>query len=200
MLFQTKDAPLLNRAAQGTYPPGTSVAAFTPSVRPPNQPSADDLQALYRRLGFFTAPDLRMPVAIASTSSDLQSLRISPLQMAIASSVLSNGGIRPAPRIALAVKTPVQGWVILAPLGGQSRAMSETEADDAATRLAVQSGTYWQWIGQARAGEQIDTWFLAGTLPNWRATPLALAVLIEGNDLLSAQQIGQQLIQSATRP
>jgi cell division protein FtsI/penicillin-binding protein 2 len=198
LLSQNKDAPLLNRATQGMYPLGTAGAAFSMALRPPEQPSEDDLLALYHRLGFYTTPDMRMTVASATAGSDLQGLRISPLQTAIAASAISHGGLRPAPRIALSVKTPMQGWVTLAPLGEATRALPEAAADAAARQLAVRSGTYWQWTGQAQAEAQTDTWFMAGTLPNWAGPPLALAVLIEGNYPLAAERIGQQIVQSAT--
>jgi hypothetical protein len=42
-------------------------------------------------------------------------LLVSPLQMALAAASLSNGGARPAPRLAAAIDTPQSGWVILPP-------------------------------------------------------------------------------------
>ena len=200
LLPQNGDAPLLNRAAQGTYPIGSAGGAFSLTLGQPGQPSEADIMALYRRLGFYATPELRMPVASATAANQLQSLRVSPLQMAVAASALSNGGVRPAPRITLAVKTPLQGWVILPPLSATATALSEGKANAVASELAVKNGSYWEWAGQAQTGQQTDAWYIAGTLPNWKATPIALAVLIEGNYPLAAQRIGQQLVQSATRP
>jgi hypothetical protein len=200
LLPKNSDAPLLNRATQGTYPVGTAGQAFTDNHDQTTHFSEASLLDLYRRLGFYTTPVLRMPVAAPTAAGELEGLRISPLQMAIAASTLSNGGVRPPPRIALAVRTPTQGWVILPALAKPTTAMSSQEADALASPLAVQSKTYWQWAGQAGAGAQIDTWVLAGTLPNWKATPLALAVLIEGDFPLAAERVGQQLIQAAITP
>ena len=117
LLPKDEHAPLLNRAAQGMYPLGTAGPAFSAATGHQEQPAEADLVALYQKLGFYSTPELRMPVASAGTNSDIQTLRVSPLQMAIAASALSNKGVRPVPRIALAVETPQQGWVILPALG-----------------------------------------------------------------------------------
>ncbi len=200
LLPKDEHALLLNRAAQGTYPLGTAGPAFSAASGHPDQPTEANLVELYQKLGFYSTPELRMPVASAMSNSDIQSLRVSPLQMAIAASALSNKGVRPVPRIALAVDTPQQGWVILPAVGQTRQAIAPELAEQTASQYTVHNGTYWQWTGLARAGGETDTWFLAGTLPNWKATPLGLAVLVEGNYPLSAQRIGQQLIQAAMSP
>ncbi len=200
LLPKDEHALLLNRAAQGLYPLGTAGPAFSAASGHPDQPTEADLVELYQKLGLYSTPELRMPVASAMNSSGIQSLRVSPLQMAIAASTLSNKGVRPVARIALAVDTPQQGWVILPAVGQTHQAIAPELADQTASQYAAHNGTYWQWTGLARAGNETDTWFLAGTLPNWKATPLGLAVLVEGNYPLSAQRIGQQLIQSAMSP
>ncbi len=200
MLATDKDAPLLNRAAQGTYPVGTAISAFTPIMGLPDHPADNELALLYRSLGFYTTPEMRMPVAAASADSEVRNLRVSPVQMVRAAAALSNGGELPMPRITLAVDTPVQGWVILPALGSPEMALPGSGAEQTAIRLAVQNGTYWQWGGLAQAGTAKDTWFIAGTLPNWKGTPLALAVLIEGDVPLAAERIGQSIMQAAIKP
>ena len=197
LLPKNSDAPLLNRAAQGLYPIGSAGEAFSAATP---QAGSDDLLALYRRLGFFTTPELRMPVAAAGSSNDIRDLRVSPLQMAEAAAALSNGGVRPAARIALAVKTPTQGWVILPALGTNETALSQQDAEAATSELAAPNQWYWQSGGKAQTGTQTDTWYTGGTLPEWKATPIAVAVLIEGDFPLAAQRVGQQLLQSLTRP
>ena len=157
LLATNKDAPLLNRAAQGAYPVGTASSAFSPALGLPDRPAETDLVSLYRNLGFYTTPDMRMPVAAASRSGELKDLQVSPLQMALAAAAVSNGGTRPAPRIALAVDTPTQGWVILPALDQPTTALPKEAADLAASQLAVQSRTYWQWTGLAQAGQQTNT-------------------------------------------
>ncbi len=200
LLATNKDAPLLNRAAQGTYAVGAVASAFSPGMGLPEQLNTQNLASLYRNLGFYTTPALRMPVAAASPDAQLQSLRVSPLQMALGAAALSAGGVRPVPRIALAVDTPRQGWVILPALGQPQDALPQDEAAQAAQQLAVQNQTSWEWIGLASSAQETDTWFIGGTLPNWKATPLAVAVLIEGEQAQAARRIGESILQSAIRP
>ncbi len=85
--------------------------------------SASQLTQLYHRLGFTETPGLLLPVIPAGTlPNDSQvdqlalgqtDLLVSPLQVALAAAMISANGTRPAPHIASAVHTPLQGWVIL---------------------------------------------------------------------------------------
>ncbi|HEX8990945.1 MAG TPA: FtsW/RodA/SpoVE family cell cycle protein [Anaerolineales bacterium] len=197
LLYKDTDAPLLNRAAQGTYPPGTILSPFDMSVA---QANAISISSLYKELGLYTVPDLRMAVAKASVADDLSALRITPLQMALAASVLSNGGVLPAARIALAVDTPQAGWIVLPALERSHAAMPANVANRIANQLAVPDRPYWRWGGAAQSSQEADTWFIAGTLPGWKAVPLAVAVLLEESEPMTAQRIGQALIQAAMKP
>ena len=38
------------------------------------------------------------------------------------------------------------------------------------------------------------TWLLAGTLPDWRGTPLVLIVALEENNISLAERIGENLL------
>jgi len=58
------------------------------------------LNELYKQLGFYTPPNLFLPVAPVD-ASNTATIRVSPLQMALAAAALSDHGMRPAPRIAL---------------------------------------------------------------------------------------------------
>ncbi len=196
-LSSNKDAPLLNRATQALYPLGTAGQPFSLTLAPQDEA---DLLDLYRKLGLYTTPDMRMPVVKATETTDVTDLRVSPVQMALAAAALSNAGVRPAPRLALAVNTPQEGWVVLPALEHSAPAMTAEQAAAVDSKLTGPSATYWQWTGSATRGQEANTWFLGGTLPDWKATPLAVAVLIEGDYPLSAQRIGQLLLQAGTRP
>jgi hypothetical protein len=141
-----------------------------------------------------------MPVANADSLKDNNNIHISPLQMAVAAASLSNNGIRPTPRIALAVDTPQQGWIVLPALGTTNQIFSPEVVNDLVQPLAVKNSAYWEWSGIARSNQEISTWYLAGTIPNWKGTPLTLVVLIEGDDQITSQNIGRQLIQSSMKP
>ncbi len=198
-ITQDKDSPLIDRATQGTYPPGTAINPFIKTVTNGNSLSEEALTNLYSKLGFYTTPQIRMPVGFANNFGDIN-IHVSPLQMAIAAASLSNAGIRPAPRIALAVNTPQQGWIVLPALGATSEISSLDMAKNITLQFASQSHTYWEWTGVAQSNQEFNTWYLAGTLPNWQGTPLALVILIEGDNQPLAQSIGRQLIQASIKP
>jgi cell division protein FtsW (lipid II flippase) len=200
-LAKNERSPLLNRAAQGLYPPGNAIEPFllaqfgTKTMG--NEPI---LRQLYNTLGFYTTPDLRLPVAAVAVNSTPQELRVSPLQMALATAALSNHGIRPAPRIAQAVNTPRDGWVVLPTLTEPAKALPTLETDAAGQSLAVTGQAFWEWTGQSQANGKYFTWYLAGTLPNWQSTPLAIVVALEEDNLPLAIVIGRNVIKTALGP
>ncbi len=197
-LLADPHSPLLDRAAQSLYPLGDILGPFLRAAGLTSQSPSEKLRQLYSGLGFYTTPDLRLPVAIASKPGD--PLSLSPLQLALAASALSNAGIRPAPRLALSVKTPSQGWVVLPASSDPVTAMPSAGVRDEVQKLMVTGQPYWQWSGSALLGEKTISWSLAGTLPAWQGTPLAIVVLLEDNDKAWAAYIGQNLLETATMP
>ncbi len=195
-LASNKDAPLLNRAAQGRYLPGNAIEPFSQALFGKSASIGNNERIqLYEALGFFTKPQIRMPVA--ETSKAVEELRISPLQMALATAALSNNGIRPAPRITLAVNTPQQGWVSLPPLEKSVEALPGPFAREIASSL-VGENPYWSFT--STANNPSLTWHLAGTLPDWAGTPLALVVVLEEEQPKIAEFIGKNLITEALQP
>ena len=195
-LASEQDAPLLNRATNGNYPLDTALSPFAQALfGEATAPGKAERDQLYRALGFYSEPQLRMLVSRASKSPD--DLRVSPLQMALATAALSNNGVRPSPRIALAVNTPQQGWVILPALGESVEALPAPFARETAQALAREN-PYWSYTSVTSKAPL--TWYLAGTLPDWGGTPLALVVLLEENNQRLADEIGGELINMALQP
>lgn len=184
-------APLLNRATQGTYAAGDALHPFVSAL------GRSDRAALYRRLGFYAAPQVMMDVAAPPSDGEVAELRISPLQMAAATSTLSNAGIRPAPRIVLAVQTLQQGWVVLPPQGASVTAVGAARADEISTSLMSPNHLYWEWASVSGLGETAAAWFIGGTLPNWQGVPLSVVVLVEGDDVAAARKAGEALLEQA---
>lgn len=196
-LAQDTNTPLLNRAAQGLYPVGNAIAPFRNTLGPNSEITDQELQNLYEKLGFYAGPKLRMPVASVRKGNSLQ---VSPLQMALAAATLSGAGVRPAPRIAIAVDTPQQGWVILHPQEKPTQVFSAETAKEAALSLSDANQPYWEWNSSPSSQDKPISWYLAGTVPNWQATPLSIVVLLEGNHQAEAKRIGEEVIQTAIQP
>jgi len=200
-LLQDPGSPLLDRAAQNTYPPGSALLAWIRALNTtalPTENSENVAEQLYTALGFYASPDLQLPVAIAGSVG--APLRVSPLQVTLAAAAFSNAGIRPAPRLAMAVKTPTQGWVVFPPLGEPVQAIPAGSAASAVQALMIKNQPLWQWSGLASQADQTVSWSLAGTLPEWQGTPLAIVVLLEDAAQQWAEYSCQQLLGVAMRP
>ncbi|WKZ34303.1 MAG: FtsW/RodA/SpoVE family cell cycle protein [Anaerolineales bacterium] len=187
-------APLLNRGSQGLYPIGNALLPLIRAEFGERQPANAELQAFHERLGLYRAPVLNMPVAFDAGNNSVLNLQASPLQMSLAAAVLSYKGIAPAPRMATAVNTPEQGWVVLPALGEAVEVMPAEAANEAALSFIKQGKAYWSHSGQGGTEENIVTWLLAGTLPDWRGTPLVLVVALEENNITLAERIGERLL------
>ena len=196
LLSNNDQAPLLNRATQGRYQIDNAIGPFAQAVLGDNTSISDEERnQLYESLGFYSEPELRMAVTEASTSAD--KLQVSPLQVALATAAISNNGIRPAPQIALAVNTPQQGWVILPALGKSVEAIPSPFARETALNLAGENH-YWSFT--SKLSDAATSWYLAGTLPDWNGTPLALVVLLEEDNRSNAKLIGESLFKAALKP
>jgi cell division protein FtsW (lipid II flippase) len=192
--------PLINRAVQGVYPTGSMLEPFAQALSGKNEPGKTDEQKAYDVFGFRKSPLLPFETTESVTTSDGNDLHVSPLQAVLAVAALSNHGVVPAPRIATAVDTPREGWIVLPALGKPFEAVNPAQADEAAAANAVDGQNYWSHIGRATGKESPVTWYTAGTLPGWQATPLAVVVLLEEDNERQAQWIGQELLRGAMNP
>jgi len=193
-LSQDKASPLLNRATQGLYPIGSALLPLIHAEFGARQPADSELLALYEKLGLLQAPEINMPVAAEDKKGSLHDIKVSPLQMSIAAATLSFKGIAPSPRIATAVNTPEQGWVVLPALSQPVNVLQASAANEAALSFIQEGKPYWSHIGQDSVDGTNVTWLLAGTLPEWRGTPLVLIVTLEDLDASLAESIGDSLL------
>ncbi len=192
--------PLINRAAQGLYPTGSLIDPFVKMIVGDGKTGVDELQRIYESIGLNRAPAIEIPVAESISSSELEHFHVSPLQVALASSALSNHGTIPAPIIVSAVNTPKDGWVVLSAEGMPFEAGQPSAADEAAESLIAEGRSYWSHTARTREKDTSVTWFLAGTPPNWQASPLVVVVLLEEDNAYLAQRIGEQLLADAMYP
>jgi len=127
--------------------------------------------------------------------------------MALAAATLSNGGVRPVPRLAVSVNTPQAGWVML-PVSSQPQQVFTSQAA-ARTILALSDGESSTWhavavgdkgVGYAWEANQGYAWYMGGTLTEWPGAPLAIAVILEENDPQRVLELGHSLLQAAMHP
>jgi hypothetical protein len=197
-LLQDPSAPLLNRATQGLYPIGTAMLPLLRAGFGEVRPTDPELHSYYQRLGLYQAPEINMPASFDAEDKSVDKLLISPLQASLTAALLSNHGIMPVPRIAMAVNTPQQGWVVLSEASRSVDVIQAGDANDAALSFIEEGKPYWSHIGQAQTeDEKVITWLLAGTLPDWGGTPLVLVAALEEDNPTLAKNIGTDIFDTA---
>ncbi len=193
-IFSAPDAPLLNRATQGLYPPGDILNPFLQAQYENTALSQSQRNDLYQRLGFYEQPDLKLPAPDATDATDF---RLSPAQLIRAVAAISNNGICPAPQLVMAVNTPLQGWVVLPAQGEPIQCLP---AEGVKKLLEKETGSFWSYTTSNKTEpENAITWFIGGTTPGWQGTPLALVVVLENNNRLQAQKIGLSVLEAAIK-
>ncbi len=171
-------SPLLNRAALGRYRVGNLEQLFPMGFAP---------------LQIRPAPPMRMDQL--SDRPGEAGAGYSPLQMALAAATISAGGVRPAPQIVAAVKTPQAGWVPLEPLSEPVQALEPAQAALIAARNADPDQPIWsKTLVIAPGAADALTWFLGGTMPGQSKTPYAIAVVLEEQNPDLAEQIGEEVL------
>jgi cell division protein FtsW (lipid II flippase) len=186
--------PLINRAASGLYPTGSALEPFERATE------NGDLSDIFNTFAFNGFLNPRIEIAVPFIDEEENQLYSSPLHMALASAAFSNNGIIPAPRIAMAVKTAKGEWLVLPAVGMPTEAIQPSEAREAVNPYIISGDNFWAHTAQAMDAESSVTWFIGGTPPNWKSTPLIVAVVLEKTDPTLAQRIGRELLLSATSP
>ncbi|HNN13226.1 MAG TPA: FtsW/RodA/SpoVE family cell cycle protein [Anaerolineales bacterium] len=193
-LSQDETSPLLNRATQGLYPIGDILQPLLLAKFGETKQSETLLQNFYNEMGLYKAPEINMPVAFDEIAGNTTLLRASPLQISLAAAALSSHGVMPAPRIATAVNTSEQGWVVLPTLAQPKMVLPESAVNEAAIAFIQEGKAYWSYISQASFEKTNVTWLLAGTVPEWKGTPLTLVVILEENNGPLVKQVGEELL------
>jgi len=196
-LAADKSAPLVNRATQGLYPIGSALRPLMRAEFGDTPPTDTALKDYYLKLGLYQPPAINMPVSFDAEHNSIKDLQVSPLQLSLAAALLSHQGIQPVPRIAMAVETPEQGWVVLSAENQPAELMQPRAANEAALSFIVEGKPYWSYTGRAVVDKNPITWLLAGTPPDWGGTPLALVIALEEDDAFLAQHIGNSILDLA---
>jgi cell division protein FtsW (lipid II flippase) len=162
------------------------------------------LEEIYDAAGLFSQPDILIPQASANSYHSLDrkdsllgnnSASATPLQMALAAASISANGTRPAPRIAMAVNTTSQGWVIL-PAGQKVKEYSPEGVKMALDLMTDDASPYWHTSASVPTSEGQIHWFIGGTTPEWQGTSLSLAVVCEGGTAKTTADVGMGILNS----
>jgi hypothetical protein len=89
---------------------------------------------------------------------------------------------------------------VLPALGTSFTAIQAEAADETAESLMVDGESYWAHTGVVEGDDSTVTWFIAGTPPNWQATPMVVVVLLEEDNEGQAQWVGRELLVDAMNP
>lgn len=162
---------------------------------------------LINDLNFLSTPEIKLPVGLTS-SWQLQDtfvteeilgqglLQISPLQLALAASALTNHGIIPAPQFLLAAKNPEGEWIQYDLIGNSNKLLSPTKLDNTAFGLNTSEKQVWGTTALAYDGEErILTWHMGGTLPTASTDGYVVVILLEEENPELAILIGESLLQ-----
>jgi cell division protein FtsW (lipid II flippase) len=165
-----------------------------------------DVMALYEDFGLLSEPQLRLLVANAVSSDDEISeetfflgqapFQLTPLQMGLAASAITNQGILPSPRIVSAYKNPGGEWITLPKLSTNQEILSSGFADRVLSLIKIPEAPVWQITSIAMTEEEERiAWFIAGTTSEWQGQPTVLVVLLEDELAVRVHQIGIDLIE-----
>ena len=177
-LLQEPKSPLLNRVVQGSYPTG-------------NLSTLLDLENLEE--GTNINDSLRLPMV--STNFPAES---TILELALAASALSNGGIQMSPKIAQLMRNPDGGWLIMSPLDSALERYQPDEVVDLVNNLSLPGSLTWQ-ILHIPQGESL-TWYVSGTTSRWEGLPLTLALVLEMDNAALTEEIGQSILAGIMAP
>jgi len=160
--------------------------------------------------GLFDAPKIQLPVNEPSTEpekieallvylSEISGLHVSPLQMALVSATLTNDGILPQPRFVNSFQDKSGQWITFPTTAEPVQVMDPTLANEVISILQSGNDPYWFSVGKSIGPDDtVTSWFLGGTMPGWKSTPLAIAVALETDDVPKAIEIGRELLINST--
>lgn len=171
--------------------------------------SAEILQSL-QEFGFFMQPAFELPTNSASTLQPVtdsvltvlgqSGIKVTPLQMVLATAQLSNHGARPSPRLSTAVKTPHQGWVVLPAKAGITTAGKYAQPEGIKT-TPKDPLPIWDAIGRAQTDDGKPlVWYIGATIDTWPGSPMAIALVLEEDNPNLALEIGRETLRAALNP
>ena len=179
-----------------------------PIIRNAEELGVYTIEKTFKDFGFLDAPQIQLEVAepgflfIGSNFPDFffgsDQFKITPLQMALASAALSNGGNLVEPRLVSAINVPQQGWIVLS--SENPREIENKYTNHAAELLRSAAFPGWETIGYSNSTQGAISWYIAGTMHNWEGTSVALVVVLEEDNTKLVEEIGRELLLSTIYP
>ncbi len=163
------------------------------------------LMNLYQDLGLFSAPNLPLDIPEADTPDISEptafylgsNFHISPIQMAIAASALSNNGLLPEPRLVNAHLLGDGTWSTFPSYDENKRVFSPDITSQITDLFSTQDGTFWGVTSIViNEEEEPITWFIGGTPADWQGDPFVIAIVLEDDAPEIAASIGISLLES----
>jgi cell division protein FtsW (lipid II flippase) len=196
-----------NPKGENTWAEGIIAGCPAPSIALTSSFSREEIGKILDDFGFSSLPEFILPQAeihLLSASPDPKSLvfgegqlRISPLQVALAAAAISNGDHLPSPQLATAYRSPA-GWVYF-PEAKISK-IDNPMISQVRNSLASEEFPGWGAVGRSISSQGSFSWYLGGTMPEWKGIPLSVALVLEEDAPLDARDIGSGMLLAATTP
>lgn len=160
---------------------------------------------LYEELGFLAQSESSMTETSPTTSNNfadqlsienINSVLVSPLQMAAAYASLSNGGHTVSPILATAYSYGNDQWNLFA-AENQTKALTGMNTAQSVSLLASPSLPGWSLVSTAINESGNVNWFTAGTPQEWKGTPIVMVVALEDSTSNMAVKIGTEMYNAA---
>ncbi len=161
---------------------------------------------LLKEIGLGTIPDLPLEVTPPTFPSSISSyedlftgkdeLLVSPLQVALMASVISNGGQKVEPLILTGYKTLENSWQLFADQSVRVP-INNLNTQETSSKLTLDGGNGWEISTYAQHQEASVSWYVSGTPQVWSATPMVVVVALEDGSALQAKAIGRGIFQYA---
>jgi peptidoglycan glycosyltransferase len=163
------------------------------------------LTRLFQDFRLLEAPALPIPTTSEAASPALLSseapmaaigqgtLTITPLHLALVTAAMARQGEMPAPHLLVAAQNPAGQWETIPPLSHPIAAVGRDYAN--AVKALMTDG--YSAVALTGAGGQTLAWF-SGFAP-FDDSRYAVAVLLEDGEVEAAREIGQELLNGATR-
>jgi hypothetical protein len=166
-----------------------------------------DTLDLYAESGLFQIQNLPLEVSQVVQVQEIQNysalysgaagILVSPVQVAVMASSLSNDGHVIIPQIAMSYKPTQSDWSLIDIVPDPNR-IQNFKADEAARLLTGGDFPGWEISSLASFEKARIAWYVAGTPTDWIGTPITLVVALEDGSALDARRIGRELFMSAT--